>query len=120
MTKHESSLNDQVTEAVALVNQTLAASLAGSERAMAASAVRHAAVIALQDAVDHLRQVEILSTAATARALAQIAEGERVEESEKVLAEARQSVQAALANVSEVLARLAPYLEGGSDSPAAG
>ena len=73
-----------------------------------------------QDAVDHLRHIETLATAATARALAQMAKGERIEESERVLAQARDSVKSALDNVTELVAKLGPQLASGKQDGAGG
>ena len=110
MTDEFKALNSQVIEAVAAVRQGIEKDWGSFERSMTATATRHACAITLQDAVDHLRHIETLATAATARALAQIARGERVEESGKVLLEARESVKAALGNVTEVMSKLGPLL----------
>ena len=110
MTDEFKALNSQVIEAVAAVRQGIEKDWGSFERSMTATATRHACAITLQDAVDHLRHIETLATAATARALAQMASGERIEESEKVLEQARASVKAALDNVTEVVAKLAPLL----------
>ena len=104
------ALNSQNTEAVAAVGRSFDEDWGAVERSMSATATRHACAIALQDAVDHLRHIETLATAATARALAQMANGARVEESEKVLQEARNSVNAALENVSEIVNKLGLWL----------
>ncbi len=108
MSGESETLNSQVTEAVAAVSRGLNEDWGAVGRSM--TVTRHGCAIALQDAVDHLRHIETLATAATARALAQMANGERVEASEKVLQEARDSVKAARENLSEVASRLGPWL----------
>ena len=92
------------------VNSQVAEALAAVERALTVTATRHSCAIALQDAVDHLRDIELLATAATARALGPMANEDRTKESEKVLQEARNSVKAALENMFEIVTRLGPWL----------
>jgi hypothetical protein len=108
MSGESEALNSQVTEAVAAVRRGLDDDWGAVGRSM--TVTRHGCAIALQDAVDHLRHIETLATAATARALAQMANGDRVDASEKVLQEARDSVKAARENLSEVVTKLGSWL----------
>lgn len=103
MSLDHTTVNSQITDAVAAANQALAANADAAALAQDSSAAQLALAIALQDAVDHLRNTETLATAATARALAQIADGVRVEESRDLLQEARGSVSAAVENLISVL-----------------
>lgn len=111
------AVNDQAAEAA----ENLFRLAAGGSDALSAQALRQAAAqtgaMMLQDAADHLRRTQILAEAATARALADLAEG--TGDAQAVIDAAQSAVSHAIqaqAETGEVVAKLMANLPDGAET----
>ena len=99
-TRPSTSLNNQAFETVRAVNQQVVGDQAAVLVSIASQAMVQSCSLALQDAVDHLRRVQILAEAANARGIADLAAGKS--DGAAVIDAANGSVTAAAASLSEI------------------